>query len=158
MSSLPLCPLSGKSVSQPRTVSICKSTHNSAKTYRTGLVFPTACILVSLPVLATLPVLLFALRRFWRWKSQKISRPRQNYDRMCGAWERWNGCRQTLVVHIFTWTARSRGRAPPFLFPIVRYLLSVLSFSRENRRGRRAVGRIVQDVFPIFWNGKVTSP
>lgn len=45
--SLPLCLLSSKSVSQPRTVSICKSTHNSAKTYRTGPVFLAACILVS---------------------------------------------------------------------------------------------------------------
>lgn len=38
-----------------QTVSICKSTHNSAKTYRTGPVFPAACI----PVSPVVPLPLF---------------------------------------------------------------------------------------------------
>lgn len=63
---------------------------------------------ISLAVLlsSTPPVLLFALRRFEmlaplrRWKSQKIPRPRQNYDRVCIEKETvrcW-----TPTVHIFT--------------------------------------------------------
>jgi len=79
----------------PRTVSICKSTHNSAKTYRTGPVFSVPCVF---PRFSCCPPILrpscLSLRTpsirnasrlapLRRWKSQKIPRPRQNYDRVC---------------------------------------------------------------------------
>jgi len=76
----------------PRTVSICKSTHNSAKTYRTGSVFSVcipAFLLLSSYSLPFLPLSSHSvdpkcrLAPLRRWKSQKIPRPRQNYDRVC---------------------------------------------------------------------------
>jgi len=132
---------SNKSVLQPRTVSICKSTHNSAKTYRTGPVFLAACILVSLAVL--FPSVLSSpfhssIRAVSRRSPPEMEIAENSTPSTKLRWEvcwvrgRWYSCRRISVVYLF-----SRGRhVDRLLVSFSNRAIFVISFifRRENRR------------------------
>jgi len=140
----------------PRTVSICKSTHNSAKTYRTGPVF-SVCIPAFLLLSSYSPPFLPLSSHSVDPKCQPTSAPPEmeiaenstppTKLRQGVYWER-NSCCRTSTVHIFMWTTHRQNL---LLFPVVHYLLSALFSLHENRR-TCSIQWVIYNIFLILKN------